>query len=235
MLSLPIAFAFGAGLAALASPCGIAMLPAYVSYYLGAREEGFESAPAALRLAKALAVGATATLAFILLFGAFGLVWAALGQALRDIVPGLAMAVGIGLMLMGAYMFVTHRSFLVPTIGVNWGTGGKGYVSIFLFGLAYALATLSCTFPIFLAVMGNALTLGGPAAVVTQFVVYGLGMGAGLMGLTLGAAAFKNAVAVAIRQALPYMERVSAVMLVFAGGYIVWYWYVNWFAFNASL
>ena len=38
---LPFGYAFGAGMVATVSPCGIAMLPAYVSLYLGAQEEGF--------------------------------------------------------------------------------------------------------------------------------------------------------------------------------------------------
>ena len=236
LFALPYAFAFGAGLAALASPCGIAMLPAYISYYLGAREGGFEDQHVVERLAKALGIGGTATLAFIVLFGAFGLVWAVLGSVLRDFIPGAAIAVGVALMALGILMLLTGKApFLTRTIGVNWGTGSRGYVSIFLFGLAYALATLSCTFPIFLAIMGNALTLGGPAAVVTQFVTYGLGMGIGLLGITLGAATFKNVVTYALRGALPYMERISAVILVGAGGYIVYYWYTKWFAFNANL
>ncbi|MDA1097055.1 MAG: cytochrome c biogenesis protein CcdA [Chloroflexi bacterium] len=236
VFGLPFAFAFGAGFAALASPCGIAMLPAYVGYYLGSREQGFDQEPILIRLLKALSIGGTATLAFVVLFGAFGLVWAALGSVLREFIPGGAIAVGIGLMILGVVMLVTGKSpFLVPTIGVNWGTGSRSYFSIFLFGLAYALATLSCTFPIFLAVMGNALTLGGPTAVVSQFVFYALGMGIGLIGITLGAATFKNAMAYAMRSALPYMERVSAVILVGAGGYITYYWYTNWFAFNANL
>lgn len=235
MIALPFAFAFGAGFAALASPCGIAMLPAYVSYYLGSREEGFEDTPIAVRLLKGLAIGATASVAFILLFGTFGLVWAAVGQVLRDVIPVAAIGIGAGLMMLGAYMLITRKGLPIPTIGVNWGTGNRNYVSIFLFGLAYALATLSCTFPIFLAVMGNALTLGGPSAVVTQFVVYGAGMGVGLIGITLVAATFKTLVQTMIRQAMPYMERISAVILIFAGGYIVRYWYINWFAFNANL
>lgn len=235
MIGLPIAFAFGAGLAALVSPCGFAMLPAYVSYYLGAREEGFESTPVAARLARAVSIGATATVAFVALFGSFGLLWGLVGQAIRTVIPGAAMVVGIGLAVLGLYMLVRGKGFLLPTFGASWGTGSRGYLSVLLFGFAYALATLSCTFPIFLTVMGNALTVAGVRGVVLQFMVYGLGMGAGLMAVTLGAAAFKNTVATLLRRALPYMERVSAVVLVFAGGYIAYYWYTHWFAFNAQL
>ncbi len=38
---LPFGYAFGAGMVTTVSPCGIAMLPAYVSLYLGEKEEGF--------------------------------------------------------------------------------------------------------------------------------------------------------------------------------------------------
>ena len=38
---LPVGFAFGAGMVAAVNPCGFAMLPAYLSLYLGAREEEF--------------------------------------------------------------------------------------------------------------------------------------------------------------------------------------------------
>ena len=80
---------------------------------------------------------------------------------MRASVPGAEMDIGLGRVVLGGCRLITQQGFPIPTIGGDWGTGGKSYVSIFLFGLAYALATLSCTFPIFLAVMGNALTLGG--------------------------------------------------------------------------
>ena len=239
MLSLPFAFAFSAGFVALASPCGVAMLPAYIGYYIGSREEGYEERPIALRLGQAMLVGGTAALAFLFLFGAFGVVWSAVGTILRDVIPYAASIVGIALILLGAYMvvfmLVNKRSIsLIPAIGVNWGTGSRGLASVFLFGLAYALATLSCTFPIFLAILAQGQVIGGYAAFI-MFLIYGAGMGVGLIGLTLGAAVFKDLIRVVIRRAMPVVEWASPVMLIGAGGYITWYWWVNWFAFNASL
>ena len=38
---LPFGFAFGVGMVAAVNPCGFAMLPAYLSLYLGAHEEDF--------------------------------------------------------------------------------------------------------------------------------------------------------------------------------------------------
>jgi len=39
---LPFGFAFGAGIVAAVNPCGFAMLPAYLSLYLGTEEAGYE-------------------------------------------------------------------------------------------------------------------------------------------------------------------------------------------------
>ncbi len=48
---LPFGFAFGAGMIAAVNPCGFAMLPAYLSLYLGAGAEGdFAKHSAASRL-----------------------------------------------------------------------------------------------------------------------------------------------------------------------------------------
>jgi cytochrome c biogenesis protein CcdA len=39
--ALPVGLAFGAGMIAAVNPCGFAMLPAYLSLYLGAEESDF--------------------------------------------------------------------------------------------------------------------------------------------------------------------------------------------------
>lgn len=93
----------------------------------------------------------------------------------------------------------------------------------FLFGLAYALASLSCTLPIFLVVVGSSLALEGAGIGLTMFLGYSLGMGAVLIALTVSAALFKGVVARWLRRVLPYIERASAALLVIAGGYLVYY------------
>jgi hypothetical protein len=53
---LPFGFAFGVGMVAAVNPCGFAMLPAYLSLYLGAHEEDFRKRPPTTRLLQALLV-----------------------------------------------------------------------------------------------------------------------------------------------------------------------------------
>jgi cytochrome c-type biogenesis protein len=47
---LPFGFAFGVGMVAVVNPCGFAMLPAYLSLYLGAHEDDFGKSPSMTRL-----------------------------------------------------------------------------------------------------------------------------------------------------------------------------------------
>ena len=52
--ALPVGLAFGAGMIAAVNPCGFAMLPAYLSLYLGAEESDFGKRSSWARLLRAL-------------------------------------------------------------------------------------------------------------------------------------------------------------------------------------
>jgi cytochrome c-type biogenesis protein len=101
---LPFAFAFGVGMVAAVNPCGFAMLPAYLSLYLGAHEEGFRKRSSMSRLLRALLVGTTVSLGFVLFFGLAGLVISAGGSALIGMMPSLGIVIGGVLVLMGLWM-----------------------------------------------------------------------------------------------------------------------------------
>ena len=57
-----------------------------------------------------------------------------------------------------------------------------------------------------------------------QFIGYGLGMGTILIAVTIGVALFQGTVTRWLRTALPYVHRMSAMFLVGAGAYLVYYW-----------
>src|SRR5438445_274768 len=99
--------------------------------------------------------------------------------------------------------------------------GLRGY---FAYGLAYGLASLSCTLPIFLAVVSSALVVNGLLAGMVQFVLYAAGMGLVISGLTLGVALFKHAALGSARRVLPVVQPLSALLLLVAGAYIIYYW-----------
>ena len=222
MNELNLAFAFTAGVFATVNPCGWAMLPSFVSYYLGSREEGYAEKPLAGRAAEGLYLGLLVTAGFLAVFGVAGI---AISAGLRVIVkymPILALAVGFGLALLGLWL-LAGKSLPVslPTPQINHQA--RNSKSVFLYGVTYAFASLSCTLPIFLAVIGASLTTAGPGAGMAMFGVYAAGMASVLMAVALSMALLKGAVTQWFRNLLPYVHRLSAIMLILAGVYLIWY------------
>ena len=106
-------------------------------------------------------------------------------------------------------------------IGNPGQVGIRGY---FLFGLSYGTASLSCTLPIFLTVVGTSLAVSSIPSALGQLFLYGVGMGSVIMALTIGMALFQGAMVGALRKTLGLVQRVSPVLMLVAGSYIVFYW-----------
>ena len=224
---LPVGYAFGAGMVAAVNPCGFAMLPAYLSLYLGAKEKDFAKRSPASRMLRALLVGGSVSAGFILLFGLAGIVVSAGGSALLGAMPGVAVLIGAALILLGLWVLAGRTLYLgiferlASRVGDPTDVSARGF---FLFGLAYGAASLSCTLPVFLVVVGGGASAGGSLAGTGQFVGYGLGMASVLVALTLALALFKGGVVARIKNAVPYARLASAVLLVLAGAYMIFYW-----------
>jgi len=227
--TLPFGIAFAAGMVVAVNPCGFAMLPAYLSLYLGTEEDGFAERSATWRVLRALVVGLVVSSGFVLLFGLAGIGVSAGGTVLISAMPVLGVLVGEALVVFGVWMLLARRGpyaavfgRLATRLGDPTKVGVRGF---FLFGLAYGAASLGCTLPAFLAVVGSGIAAGGVVPGAGRFVGYGLGMASVLMSLTLALAFFKEGLIKRLRGALPYVQTASAVLLILAGAYVVFYWW----------
>jgi cytochrome c biogenesis protein CcdA len=221
MIEAPFALAFGAGLVATLNPCGFAMLPAYLSYFMGSSQEDDLSRSASLR--RALVVGGVMSAAFLLVFGVTGLAITLGFRAVIDWIPWIALAVGGLVVILGVAMLFGYEL----TVGLpkaKQANTGKGLRSVFAFGVSYGLASLSCTLPVFLSVVATQLTASSLVSGVSTFIVYGLGMSMMLIGVTLVMALGKQTIVHRLRSSARYINRISGAVLVLAGGYIVWFW-----------
>jgi cytochrome c-type biogenesis protein len=228
--ALPFGFAFGAGMVAAVNPCGFAMLPAYLSLYLGTEESGFIERSAASRALRALGVGFVVSSGFVLLFGLAGVVISAGGTALIGAMPILGVLVGEALVVLGVWMLLAGRAPYAAVLGrlaTRLGDPRKvGVRGFFVFGLAYGAASLGCTLPTFLAVVGSGIAAAGVVPGAVRFGGYGLGMASVLVALTVALAFFKEGLLKWLRGALPYVQRASAVLLILAGAYVIFYWWM---------
>jgi cytochrome c biogenesis protein CcdA len=200
------------------------MLPSFVSYYLGSRQEGYEEQPLARRALEGFTLGLVVTAGFLAIFGAAGIVITAGLRAVVRYLPFAAMAVGLGLVLLGVWLLAGRSlslSLSLPQPKLD--LSARNPRSVFLFGVAYALASLSCTLPVFLAVVGAGLAAAGFAATGAMFLAYGAGMATVLMSVALSAALLKGALASWFQRWLPYVHRVGAALLIAAGVYLIWF------------
>ena len=223
----PLGFAFGAGVAAAFNPCGFAMLPAYMGLYLGVGANE-EKAAFIAQLGKALLVGVSVTAGFVLLFAlAGGVIGLGARSVVGSVLPWLGLAIGIALVLAGAWLlrggelYTSLAQRAANRLGNPGQSSMRGY---FLFGLSYGVASLSCTLPIFLAVIGSSFAASDIAASFAQFVLYALGMGVVIIALTLSMALFKGAMLGGMRKIMPYVQPIGTWLMIVAGAYIVFYW-----------
>jgi cytochrome c biogenesis protein CcdA len=225
--ALPVGYAFGSGMLATVNPCGFALLPAYISLYLGDTPEGARSGGMISRLVKGLLVSLVVTLGFVLLFGAAGAAISSGGRFLVRVMPWAGLAIGTAMVGLGLWMLLGRGHLYLGAatrLSARINPGKGSVLGYFLFGIAYGICSLSCTLPIFLIVVGSSLTADNFIGGLGQFLSYSLGMGATLLALTLGTAAFQGAVGNYLRRVVPYVERASAVLITLAGAFVVYYW-----------
>ena len=223
----PLGFAFAAGMVATVNPCGFAMLPAYLGLYLGTSEKSEAQRSAVQSVMRSLFIGTVVTSGFVLLFGVTGVVINLGARSIVDVIPWLGLAIGVLLTLAGAWMLAGGELYSGLAGRAAARIGDPGHVSIrgyFLFGLSYGIASLSCTLPIFLVVVATTFAVDGALDALSQFVLYALGMGLVIMVLTVSMGLFKGVMVTGLRKALPYIHPVSAVLMIVAGSYIVYYW-----------
>jgi len=207
-------------MAATVNPCGFAMLPAYLAMFLGEEDQ-----PGSAGVGRAFAVSATLTAGFVAVFGLFGLAIAPLAVSIERYLPWATIVIGIALVGMGIALVMGRQLTLHTPKLAKGGTDG-GPRSMFLFGVSYAVASLSCTIGPFLAVTSTTLRSQNALSGIAMFVVYALGMGLVVTGLTVGVALAKAGLVTRLRRAMPYVNRASGVLLLVAGAYVAWY---GWF------
>jgi cytochrome c-type biogenesis protein len=219
-----LALAVTAGMLAPVNPCGIALLPAWITHSLG---DGTD-APVSVRLARAARAGVALALGFAGTLAAAGLAVSAGVRALITAAPWLGLATGIALALLGVAM-LTGRSLgphlRLPTTDLRPGHRPASMPRLALFGVAYAVASLSCTFGVLLAVIAQAQATASYGGLLAVFAAYAAGAGALLLLVSITNAAAGAAAARHLTVLARYGSRITGVVLTVTGAYLTWYWY----------
>ena len=175
------------------------------------------------RVPRALLAAAAVSLGFMAVFAILSVPLNAGVTTIYRVMPWLTIAVGAALVGVGAALLLGYK----PTLALprlDRGGRDRRFASMVLFGVSYAIASLSCTIPLFLSVVANR---PGPAASALTVVAYGLGMSTVLTALTLALALARESMIHKVRSLLPHVQRVSGALLVAVGLYLVYYWIFN--------
>jgi len=220
-----LVYAFSVGMVATFNPCGFAMLPAYLSYFLGLENtRGLDDRSDATIL-RALAVSAAMTTGIVVVFGVLGLVLNPIISSISDKLPWLTIVLGVVLVFLGIRLLM-GRKITVGFLKVSRGPDSRELSSVFFFGISYALVSLSCTLSLFIAAISTVIDQQNFIIGVGAFVAYALGMGLVLTVLTLAIALARQGIVRRMRGILPYINPISGVLLILAGTYISYYgWY----------
>jgi len=214
--AVPVSVALVAGGLAVINPCGFPLLPAFLSFYLGADEHKLPRAPT--RILQGLLVGALVSIGFLGLFAlaslpvSFGVALVARAVPWAGLATGALLALAGLLALSGRVALPLHLHIPVRK--------ERRLGAMLLFGVGYGAASLGCTLPLFLTL----IAASSGADKLTVFTAYAAGTAVVLMALSVLVALAREGVTRAVRPILPYMSRIAGLLLVIAGGYLVYYW-----------
>ena len=216
-MSGPVALAFAAGMVGALNPCGFSLLPAYLGFFVS--DDGGRSTY--IRTLQAVRAAAAMTTGFVVVFILVGLVIDSLSSSLRAELPWIAVAIGVGLVIIGARVLL-GGTLRLPASRMRLGGSSTRFLSIGGFGAAYAFASLSCALGPFLAVTAVSLR-SSMAEGLLSYVAYALGMGLviGVLGLAMAVAGPRPGAG--MRGLSRYAPRAGGLLMILGGAYAIWF------------
>ena len=229
---VPLTIALVAGGISTLNPCSFPLLPAFLSFYVGAEEEQLPKAPS--RMIQGVLTGMAITVGYL---GVFALVSLPITYGITivaDALPWLGIAIGVTLVLAGL-LVLTGRSLSLPLRLPIRPTRERRVLPMLTFGAAYGTASLGCALPLFLALVGSSLGADGAGSAFLVFLAFAAGSATMLIALSVSAALAREGLVVRLRQLVPQVNRLAAALLVVAGAYLTYYWLRLELGSNATL
>lgn len=217
---LPLSFT--SGLLAAINPCGFVLLPTYLMFFLGM--ENLRPGSERTTIRRALAVSLSVSAGFLSVFIVLGIIakWAT--NSFLDAMPYISLVIGVALIVLGVAMIFGYRlPFTAPKMSI--GERDRSVVSMFVFGIAYAVASFGCTLGPFSGTVLGAISTDGIATGIAAIALYGLGMAMLVTALTVTLAMANTALLRFLRQGMQWFEYIAGIFVLLTGIYLTYYWY----------
>lgn len=249
VLAPSLGYPFAVGAATFVNPCGVALLPVYLASLLdpltgadvgrvgistssdatppcsGTGPEEGVGTKRTRNIRSALITAAAAVIGFVALFTAVGLPVSAGAAAIMTTLPEVMLGVA-GVLVVAGMLVAAGRHVGVPLPEVHglWRRARHPFARGAFFGVAYAIASLGCALPLFLAGVAGSLTRGGWVHGLAAFVAYGAGMGAMFATVSMITALGGAGIGPWLRRSRRWFSAGSGIVMVAAGGYLADYW-----------
>ena len=224
MATSSLLYPFTLGMMAAVNPCGFPLLPAYSELFVGPTGDGDRLAR---RAGRAVAAAAYATVGFLVLFGALGLLtevgWSAVAGHSATVASYVMVGFGLAMVGLGVLTLV-RRSFKLPLPELGTGAGLRRPAGLAVFGFSYGVASIGCALPLFVGGVAASFGRDGSFRGVTGLLAYGLGMGTILGALAIGMALLGRGAGRHLRRVSRWVPAVGGVLLILIGAYLTWYW-----------
>jgi cytochrome c-type biogenesis protein len=230
MISVDLAFPLAAGLIAAFNPCGFAMLPAYLSYFLGLESDNDDNRD--VGILNGLKVSLTLSLGFVFVFAIIGILTnTIISEASVEKQAGyITLGIGITLVLLGVAMVAGYHPVLkIPRI--QMGTSNRELPSIFLFGISYAFVSIGCSAPIFFLTVGGSFSRDGIVNGSAVFISYALGMSIVITVLTIGISIARSSITEKYKSIMKHLNSISGIFLSISGFFLSAY---GWWEIQVS-
>lgn len=215
------AYNFILGVMSAVNPCGFVLLPTYLVYYLGTELQRSDNRSATLR--RALLVGSAVSSGFVGLFLIVGIITQSFTTAVRDNSKYFAFVVGLALVVMGALMLAGWKPRVAqPDVSIR---RERTFRNMFLFGIAYAVASIGCTIGFVTSAVFGSVGRHGFVSGVFSIALYGVGMASLVIALTVALAFAQVGMVTTLKSSFRYFDRISAAFVLLTGLYLTWYWY----------
>lgn len=217
-----IPLSFTQGLLAAVNPCGFVLLPTYLLYFLGM--ENLRPGAERTTVSRALAVSLSVSAGFMSVFIVIGGITKWSTDWFLEKAPYVSLFIGAALIVLGIAMLFGYRLPLT-TPKLDVAKRDRSVLSMFVFGIAYAIASLGCTIGPFLGTVLGAVSTQGIATGAITIAVYGVGMALVVTALTVTLALANTTLLRLLRKGMEWFEYVAGVFVLLTGVYLSYYWY----------
>jgi len=222
VIDVGLALPFTLGIVTAVNPCGFAMLPTWLGYFVGRDTADGEARPE--QALRGLSVSLTLTTAFVLVFGLVGLAVNTVvsEESVASRTPWVTVVLGVAFVPWGLAM-LAGRQVRIPFLKPGRGPQTKEFWSVLGFGASYAVVSIGCAAPIFLLHVAGSFGRDGIVDGIATYLAFAAGMAAVVTSLTLSLAMARGGLARHLRRLLPHFDRIGAAFLMLGGAYLIVY------------